>query len=277
MALETVAPLTGNAEGFDIVCSAWKHAAVTEWLSLVTGEVLRTSLNIRYKLVLDHKVGMHDLHERCAIVCAGNLDSDGAITNPMSSAMVSRMVHMVVKPSLPEWLEWALQQDNISKKLCSFLEFKPALFYTFDAANPADIYCGPRPLEFASRLMLKRWNDEVPKDKAALMAGTISEGVTTELRQYLAFFQDLPTVAEVIADPLGTPVPYNPGTLYALDGCLAEWINPDNIKTILKYVDRMPPEHIIVLMRILVRSQPTIRSNPNFLDWADANADYMIH
>lgn len=30
MALETVAPLTGNAEGFDIVCSAWKHAAVTE-------------------------------------------------------------------------------------------------------------------------------------------------------------------------------------------------------------------------------------------------------
>ena len=28
MTLETVTPLTDNAEGFDIVSSAWKHAAV---------------------------------------------------------------------------------------------------------------------------------------------------------------------------------------------------------------------------------------------------------
>lgn len=34
MALETVVPLTDNAEGFDIVYSAWKHAAAHEpWAS----------------------------------------------------------------------------------------------------------------------------------------------------------------------------------------------------------------------------------------------------
>jgi len=275
MALETVAPLTGNAEGFDIVCSAWKHAAVTEWLSLVTGEVLRTTSNIRYKLVLDHKVGCRDLHPRCAIVAAGNLDSDGAITNPMSSAMVSRIVHLVVRPDLQEWLEWAVN-NGVSSKLTSFLEFQPGDFYTFDPNEPSHIYCGPRPLEFANRL-LKRWNDEVPLDKAKLLAGTISEGVTTDFRTFIAHYANLPTLADILANPTGVDMPTNPGTLYALDGCISEWLSADNIKTMVKFIDRLPPEHKIIMFRMAIRKQPTIRSNPVFLDWADANADVLIH
>lgn len=228
-----------------------------------------------YKLVLDHKVGCRDLHPRCAIVAAGNLDSDGAITNPMSSAMVSRIVHLVVRPDLQEWLEWAVN-NGVSSKLTSFLEFQPGDFYTFDPNEPSHIYCGPRPLEFANRL-LKRWNDEVPLDKAKLLAGTISEGVTTDFRTFIAHYANLPTLADILANPTGVDMPTNPGTLYALDGCISEWLSADNIKTMVKFIDRLPPEHKIIMFRMAIRKQPTIRSNPVFLDWADANADVLIH
>lgn len=229
-----------------------------------------------YKLVLDHKVGSHDLHERCAIAAAGNLDSDGAITNPMSSAMVSRIVHLVVQPNLGEWLEWALQ-NGISDKLCAFLEFKPTCFYTFNPEEPSHVYCGPRPLEFASRLITQRWNNEVPLAKAKLLAGTISEGVTTELRQFLAHYANLPTLAQIIADPTGVEVPHSPGVLYALDGSIAEWMTSSNMATLLKYVTRMPPEHQIILFRIAIRKNPAVRSNPDFLTWAEERADYFIY
>ncbi|PDO90562.1 ATPase AAA, partial [Burkholderia mallei] len=39
-----------------------------------------------YKLILDREVGNHKLHDKCFIIAAGNLDTDNAITNTMSSA-----------------------------------------------------------------------------------------------------------------------------------------------------------------------------------------------
>ncbi len=44
-----------------------------------------------YKLVLDRQIGMHNLHKRVAIVCAGNKATDKAIVNRLSTAMQSRM------------------------------------------------------------------------------------------------------------------------------------------------------------------------------------------
>lgn len=228
-----------------------------------------------YKLILDRMVGAHKLHERCLVVCAGNLDDDGAITNPMSSAMVSRIVHIVVKASLPEWLDWAAS-NGISSKFMSFLEFKSQMFYTFDASEPAHIYASPRTWEFANRLFL-RWGEVIPTAKIPLMVGTISEGVTTELRQYLAFFQHLPSMADIMANPQSVPVPNLPGVLYALDGSIADWIDAANIEKMLVFVDRMPEEHRIIMFRMALRRNPKIRSNTHFLKWATVNASHFIH
>lgn len=228
-----------------------------------------------YKLILDRMVGSHKLHKNCAIVAAGNLDDDGAITNPMSSAMVSRIVHIVVKPSLPEWLDWA-GDVKISSKITSFLEFKTGMFYTFDAGEPAHIYASPRTWEFADRL-IKRWNDDVPFDKQALLAGTISEGVTTEFRSFLAYYSQLPTLADIIKFPMSVPVPTLPGVLYALDGMLADCMDKDNMEQLLQYVDRLPAEHRIILFRTAIRKNKTIRTIPAFLKWATDNASVFIH
>jgi hypothetical protein len=228
-----------------------------------------------YKLILDRMVGAHKLHDHCLVVCAGNLDDDGAITNPMSSAMVSRIVHIVVKPNLKEWMDWAVGA-GISTKILSFLEFKAQMFYTFDSSEPAHIYASPRTWEFANRLFM-RWGETVTLEKTPLLVGTISDGVTTEFRSYLAFYQHLPSMADIMASPQSTPVPNLPGVLYALDGSIADWLDAANIEKMLTYIDRMPEEHRVILFRMALRRNPKIRSNTHFLQWATANASYFIH
>src|SRR5919202_1850248 len=37
----------------------------------------------------------------------GNRSQDQAIVKPMSSALVNRMLHVELKPSLRDWLDWA--------------------------------------------------------------------------------------------------------------------------------------------------------------------------
>ncbi|MFT2129828.1 MoxR family ATPase, partial [Staphylococcus epidermidis] len=63
-----------------------------------------------YKLILDKMVGNKKLHPACFIVGAGNLESDNAVVPPMSTALKSRMTHLILKMDVPEWLSWAM--DN---------------------------------------------------------------------------------------------------------------------------------------------------------------------
>ncbi len=226
-----------------------------------------------YKVTLDRQVGMHKLHDKVAMVCAGNLDTDGAITNPMSTAMISRLVHLHVREDLAVWLDWA-EKQKLSSLITSFLEFKPNCFYTFDPANPERVYAAPRPWEFADRL-LKIWTT-VTKEKMPLLAGTVSEGVAVEFRAFCALRDNLPSLYEISQNPDLARVPADPGTLYAMTGALAEYAKLDNIVNLLKYIDRMPAEHQIITMKSLIRRKPELKSNGAINQWAIDHADLFF-
>ena len=95
-----------------------------------------------YRLILDREVGNHKLHPNVKMVAAGNLETDGAIVNTMSSALISRFAHLKVKLDKKEWLDWATS-SGIDYRITSFIGFKKDLLYTFnpDATEP---YASPR-------------------------------------------------------------------------------------------------------------------------------------
>ncbi|OZB41166.1 MAG: hypothetical protein B7X50_07665 [Alishewanella sp. 34-51-39] len=96
-----------------------------------------------YKLVLDRMVGDHYLHKNVAIVCAGNLETDGAIVEAMSTALQSRLVHFEVAVDSECWLEWAVKND-IDHRITSYIRFKPDNLYTFKADHTDKTYGSPR-------------------------------------------------------------------------------------------------------------------------------------
>lgn len=95
-----------------------------------------------YKLVLDRQVGQHKLHDKVAMIACGNLETDNAIVNPMSSALISRFAHFNIDINVDDWLEWA-SQAGIDYRITSYLSFKKSNLYSFkpDATEP---YASPR-------------------------------------------------------------------------------------------------------------------------------------
>lgn len=64
-----------------------------------------------YSLIHERRVGEYVLPKGSIVIGAGNRAQDSAIVKPMSSALLNRMVHVHLKVSNRDWLEWAKQSD----------------------------------------------------------------------------------------------------------------------------------------------------------------------
>lgn len=60
-----------------------------------------------YSLIQERRVGSYAMPAGSIVVGAGNRAQDAAIVRPMSSALMNRMVHVHLRPSVADWLTWA--------------------------------------------------------------------------------------------------------------------------------------------------------------------------
>lgn len=60
-----------------------------------------------YSLILDRRIGEFVLPAGSIVIGAGNRAEDAAITRPLSSALINRLVHVQLRASAKDWLEWA--------------------------------------------------------------------------------------------------------------------------------------------------------------------------
>lgn len=226
-----------------------------------------------YKLVLDRMVGNYHLHKNVAIVCAGNLESDNAIVQPMSTALQSRLVHMELAVDAKEWSEWAAQ-SGIHHYITSYLNFKPGNLYTFKADHTDKTYACPRTWEFADHL-LKITEDGDP-DRLPLLSGTVGEGVAMEFLGFIKIYGDLPKIQTIVADPTGIHVPDEPSILFALTGAISHNADTDNFGALMKFVGRLPPEFQVVCLRETVRRNKAMMGHPAVQEWIAKNAKELF-
>jgi len=60
-----------------------------------------------YSLILDRRIGEFQLPPGTIVIGAGNRAEDAAITRPLSSALINRLVHVQLRASAKDWLVWA--------------------------------------------------------------------------------------------------------------------------------------------------------------------------
>lgn len=226
-----------------------------------------------YKVVLDRMVGKYNLHKNVAVVCAGNLETDGAIVEQMSTALQSRIVHMEMVVNPVEWVQWA-SATGLDHRIISFMEFRPTLLYTFKPDHSDRTYASPRTWEFAdSFLKIMDANDA---DMLPLLAGTLSEGVAREFLSYCKIFDQLPTVAEIMANPESIQVPGEPSILFALSGSIADKINKVNINPLMKYIKRLPLEFQVVCVRMVLGRNKELVNDADMQKWLGMHAEALF-
>lgn len=97
-----------------------------------------------FKLILDRMVGQHHLHPQTVITAAGNLSTDRGITNPISTPMQSRLIHLELEVSFDEWLQDVALPHKYDSRIIAFLSQYPSKLMNFRPDHNEKTFCSPR-------------------------------------------------------------------------------------------------------------------------------------
>lgn len=231
------------------------------WLILLD-EMTSAPMSIQagaYRLILDREVGQHKLHDNVFIVACGNLETDNAIVNPISTALVSRFANFYVEPNLEEWQTWAVS-NNIHPMITSYLGFKPSAFYTFnpDSVEP---YASPRTWDMVSHIMNK--TNEI---NLITLASLLGDGVAIEFDGYMKCFNELPKIEYIVSKPDTYMIPTSIATQWATLGmvvaCVDEYTNE-----CITYLKRFPLELHVVILREIKGRYPKLLAKKEIREW----------
>lgn len=205
-----------------------------------------------YRIILDREIGNKRIHPACFMVCAGNKSSDKAIVNKLSSALQSRLVHLFMQPNTDDWIEWAITH-NIDARIIAYLSSKPGNISTFNPDSTDVTYACPRTWHMLSDII-----KETPelKGKHPLIAGVVGKGVAVEFTAFCDLGTDLPSIADIIANPQRTKIPDKLNAMYYLISSIATNLDKTNCIPLLEYCDRIIRKEMLVLLFRIASNGP---------------------
>lgn len=217
-----------------------------------------------FKLALDRMVGDVPLHPNTVIVAASNGVINSGADHKMIAPLKSRFIHIDMKVNAKEFQDYVENEvmlGNWNSMLLGFIKFKPEHIDNFDPNTINDMvtYACPRTLHMLSKQMDKGLVTLPPEVIQSLAVGTIGESAGNDFVHYLEFFSQLPSIANIVADPDNCPLPENIGAQWALSTLLLNGINPTNINELATYIERIPHDDIkVITYRTLVRKCPKL-------------------
>lgn len=77
-----------------------------------------------YSLIHERRIGEYTLPKGSIVIGAGNRAQDSAIVKPMSSALLNRLVHVHLRVSHSDWLDWAYS-NGIHELVIRYIQNRP--------------------------------------------------------------------------------------------------------------------------------------------------------
>ena len=209
-----------------------------------------------YKLILDRMVGSFRLHEKVAIVGAGNKSTDKAVVHTMSTALQTRLIHYEMTHSKDDFLAYAFKK-GFDHRITGFISYMPSRLMDFRPEHNDKTFACPRTWDFLSRLIM---GQPVSNKIGARVAGTIGQGVAVEFITFAQEYDRLPRFDDIVTAPKTTPVPKEMSTKYATMSMLVEHVDPTNLEHVIEYISRFDVEIQIIFVKAAAVRYPTIRS-----------------
>jgi MoxR-like ATPase len=126
-----------------------------------------------YSLITEQRVGEFKLPSGSIVVLAGNRAQDNAITRTVSSALINRVLHVEMRASHRDWLEWAYAA-GIHHFVTKYIETRPDHLFS-PAPKTEQAFSTPRSWHILSDALGRYPQSELtPALAATLAAGTIS-------------------------------------------------------------------------------------------------------
>lgn len=191
---------------------------------------------IAYKILHDRMIGNFKLHDKVYMVANGNLDTDGAVVMPLSSALASRMVQFECYVNPKKWLNWANEDGRFNQMLLDYLDYRPEMVHNFNPKSSDPAFPCPRTHEKASKYLTLCENQSRDGYNSVRpsIEGVLGESCAQDLYSFLNYFDLVIPVEELIKNPMQKP-PSDIGIRYAtLINCANKL--DDNIENVIKVV-----------------------------------------
>jgi hypothetical protein len=223
-----------------------------------------------YQLILNRELGEYRLPDGCALVAAGNRETDQSQVYTMAAALANRFLHLEYEPNFADWRKWAMGA-GIRQEVINFLNFRSGLLHDFDPEKRA--FPTPRSWEFVNTI-LGSCPDEVVERN--MIAGSVGIGAEGEFTSFLKIYRNLPDPDGVLLAPSTATVPTDLATLYALCGALANRANENNFGRLLEYCERLDDDFQVLCIRDAVVRNRELANTDEFTRWAIANSEVLI-
>lgn len=238
--------------------------------------------------VNDPRLGDESAPDGSIIFSTGNLSSDG-VGDGMKAHTKARLTKLVVrKPNAREWLQWAVPK-GIAPEVCAFVDrYEHVLAsyieggqgdnpYIFNPRTVQDSFVCPRTLELASNIVVQRSRFSSDALIAGL-TGVVGEAAARDLQAFIAYSDQLPSKAAIIADPKSASVPSQPGACAVVVYSLIAAAEKDNFSALMEYIKRFEPEWQATFAINIAKStskQAIAFGNRDFSKWVADNQDLL--
>ena len=241
------------------------------------------------QLVLTGKIGDFQASEKVVFMLATNGREHNAGVSTFLRPLKGRtsIFHMGI--SQPEWCEWAAG-NGVFPEVLSYIRFKPemldpSLFVDtdkrkklMDKANAKDManMFNPRNVVRAGF-----WAANGLRTIPAF-ASRCGDFWATDFLTFLRYFDDLPSIDGILADPEKAIVPERKDVLYAVATAVAARTTKENAGRVLQYAGRLPGkdgkygEFGVLLVRDALRRCPEMANTKAFVNWARDNQDLVV-
>ena len=227
--------------------------------------------NAALQIVLDRRIGEHELPETVRIFAAGNGATDKGFAASMGNALNNRFAHIDMESDVDSWCKHADLQ-NWSPALVAFHQWRksePNIFHELNPSRDAKAYPSARAWE--------RVNATLAICPAELrfhaVAGLVGDSVAGELVAFLDMFAKLPSLDSILANPERAPV-FGHADLnvnYALACGLARAATSANFAAVMAYAQRMPREFEILCVTSATGRDSDLKNTRTYVDFAARN------
>lgn len=224
-----------------------------------------------YGLIQERRSGEEFMPDGWVPMATGNLTSDKAAAQRITSALANRFNVQTVVSDVPSWLAM-YASEHVDPRGCAFMRFRPGLLHVMPAKDEVS-FPSPRSWTKAFKFI------DMPKAlRFKTFVGYVGEAAASEFEAFMDIYDSAVRWDEILADPDNAKLPEKTaaGVYYAVAGMVSKMMDRKNMKQAMRYVSRMMPDYQVVIAQDATKRDPGLMNTPEYGAWAVKHADVVM-
>jgi len=219
--------------------------------------------------------------------CASNRMSDRAGVIRQPSHIRNRVREIQMENDALSWAVWA-EANNIHPLIIAWAKAHPTIAFVTEVPANDKPFSSARSVARAANILqvgMERDTDgklidlELPmgSSKMQLVSGDIGEGAAADLFGFLKVWEYLPTLEEIVADPMKAKCPTDMSASWAAGQMVIHYAKPENIDKLWTYTERLAREvQTSMAKSLLERSGSALLNSPRLIAWIHRNKALIV-